>query len=267
MDCIDRLLKDIHSQRFYNGTLINPTRFFVLATIFKAGQLYKKYSKREIETAIYRYYTDNPAIASRHPRIEIRNLPKHGISVIKEELKSALDTWSEESTEGILHSDFMHIYLDIDDSDYTADAEYLWMVIEELFKKTYHIEFPALQPIFGDDTDLDVFGRGAYRNYVMEEIQYCVCCDEYDSKRLYAVHILPDELSEDPLSRKKIANGLIMCYEHAQEYLHKRFYFNSSGRIVNLSSSLVHKNMRLSQRLLTDERTHYLGMYEEKIKQ
>lgn len=266
MDCIDRLLQDIHSQRFYNGTLINPSRFFMLATIFKAGQLHKKYPKREIETAIYRYYVDNPAIASRHPRIEIRNLAKHGISVIKDELKSALDTWAEESSEGVLHSDLTHIHLDIDDADYSADAEYLWMVLEELFKKTYRMEFPALQPILGDDKDLEVFGQGAYRNHVMEEIQYCVCCDEYDSKKLYAVHILPDELSEDLISRESIANGLIMCYEHAQEYLHKRFRFNSAGRIVNLSSSLVHKNMRLSQRLLTDERTYYLSKYEEIIK-
>lgn len=266
MDCIDKLLQDIHSQRFYNGTLINPTRFFMLGTIFKAGQLYKKYPKREIETAVYRYYVDNPTIASRHPRIEIRNLAKHGISVIKEELKSALDTWTEESTEGVLYSDLTYIHLKIDDADYSADAEYLWMVLEELFKKTYHMEFPTLQPILGEDTDLNVFGQGAYRNHVMEEIQYCVCCDEYDSKRLYAVHILPDELSEDRVSRESISNGLIMCYEHAQEYLHKRFYFNSAGRIENLSSSLVHRNMRLSQRVLSDERISYLRKYEEKMK-
>ena len=91
-----------------------------------------------------------------------------------------------------------------------------------------------------------------------------VCCDEYDSKRLYAIHILPDELAEDRVSRESISNGLIMCYEHAQEYLHKRFYFNSAGRIENLSSSLVHRNMRLSQRVLSDERISYLRKYNNK---
>ena len=49
----------------------------------------------------------------------------------------------------------------------------------------------------GEDTDLKYFGQGAFRNHLMEEMQYCVCCDEYNINKLHAVHILPDALSED----------------------------------------------------------------------
>lgn len=265
MDCIDKFLQDIHSQRFYNGTLINPTRFFMMAALLKGGTLKRKYSKREIETIIYRYFADNPIISARHPRLEIRNIAKYGIAIIKDELKSALTTWEEEATGKFLHADLTTIYLDIDENtDYSADVDYLWMVIEELFKKTYRLDFPTILPIEGLDSDVCTFGQGAYRNHLMEEVQYCVCCDEYNLKKLHAVHILADHLSDEEESRESISNGLLLCYEHAQEYLHGRFYFDENGRVVNISSSLVHKNMRLSQKLLTEERKYYLKKSIEK---
>ena len=268
MDCIDRFLQDIHSQRFYNGTLINPTRFFILAAMLKGDNLRQKYSKREIESIVYRYYADNTIISSRHPRLEIRSITKYGINIIKEEVKNALSTWEEEASEGFLTSDLTSIFLDIENGvDYSADIDYLWMVIEELFKKTYHFEFPTFLPINGEDTDLNFFGQGAFRNHLMEEMQYCVCCDEYNIKRLHAVHILPDELSKDTTSRESISNGILLCYEHAQEYLHKRFFFDSNGKIVNLSSSLVHRNMRLSRKLMTKERQEFLEAYMKYINQ
>lgn len=263
MDCIDRFLQDIHAQRFYNGTLINPTRFFILAAILKSGKLPPKKAKREIETIVYRYYADNPLLSARHPRLEIRNIVKYGISVIKEEVKSALETWQSEAEEGFLKVEQTSVCLDIDpEVDYSADVDYLWMVIEEVFKKTYHLDFPSIQPIEGNDTDLIAFGQGTFRSHLMEEMQYCVCCDEYNVKKLYAVHIVPDEISLDQSSREAIANGLLMCYEHAQEYLHKRFYFSPSGRVINCSSSLIHKNMRLGLKLLSDDRKEYLAIYD-----
>lgn len=267
MDYIDKLLQDIHAQRFYDGTLINPTRFFMLAAMLRSGTLLPKYSKREIESTVYRFYADNPNIACRHPRLEIRNITQYGLSVIKDELKLALETWQQEATEGAVIADLTSVYLNIDPSaDYRADTEYLWMVIEELFKKTYHLSFPQILPIEGEDTDLIRFGQGAYRNHLTEEMQYCVCCDEYNQKKLYAIHILPDADSQDPASRESISNGLLLCYEHAQEYLHKRFYFHENGKIVNVSSSLVHRHMRLSQTLLTDRRKAYLAAYASKMK-
>ena len=267
MDCIDKFLQDIHAQRFYSGTLINPTRFFILAAILKNDKLLPKVSKREIETVVYRYYADNPTVAARHPRLEIRNIAKYGISVIKDEVKAALATWQSEAEEQFLTADLTYIHLDIEEGvDYSSDIDYLWMVVEELFRKTYHIDFPEISPIEGVDTDLSTFGQGAFRSHLMEEMQYCVCCDEYNINKLYAVHILPDHLSEDSSSREAIDNGLLLCYEHAQEYLHKRFYFASSGRIVNISSSLVHKNMRLSLKLLTEERKKHLDCYEKIMK-
>lgn len=264
MDCIDCFLQDIHSQRFYNGTLINPTRFFVIAAILKNGSLPTKYPKHEIESVVFRYYADNPNIAARHPRLEIRNIVKYGISVIKEEVKAALLTWQTEAEGGFLTTDTTFVHLAIDaEVDYSADVDYLWMVLEELFKKTYHIEFPTITPIEGNDTDLSIFGQGPYRSHLMEEMQYCVCCDEYSVGKLYAIHILPDEYSSDSTSRESISNGLLLCYEHAQEYLHKRFYFSEDGKVVNRSSSLVHRNMRLGIKLLTEERKKYLSMYQE----
>ena len=265
MDCIDRFLQDIHAQQFYKGTLINPTRFFLLDAFLRDGELRKRYSRREVETLVYRYYADNTAIATRHPRVEIRNIAKHGITIIREEVKLALETWVEEAVENFISFDSSYIYLEIDSSvDYSADVDYLRMVVEELFSKTYGLEFPKLAEICGIDTDVVAFGQGAYRSHLMEEMQYCVCCDEYNIKKLHAVHILPDALSENKHSREATANGLIMCYEHAQEYLHQRFYFNSSGKIVNLSSSLIHRSMRLGQKILTAERQVYLSLYEQR---
>lgn len=266
MDSIDNFLQDIHCQQFYDGTLINPSRFFLIAALLQENKLKRIYSKREIETVIYRYYADNPSLASRHPRVEIRNIIKYGISIIKEELCAALEIWQKEASKNFLIGDLNNIYIDIDDTmDYSADIDYLWMVLDELFKKTYHIKFPCIPPIEGIDTDITIFGKGIYRNHLMEEMQYCVCCDEYDSNKLTAIHIVPDDITKNKNDRESIANGLLMCNEHAQEYLHKRFYFNDNGKIINLSSSLVHSNMRLGRGLLTEKRKHYLTWYMNEL--
>ena len=176
---------------------------------------------------------------------------------IKEELQAALEIWDKESKNHSIRFDLTHIWVDLSPNDVDS-IPYIKMVLEELFKKVFHINYPRIQEVIGTDNDIYTFGSGAYKNHLTAEMQYCVCCDEYALTNLVAVHIVADKDSQDSKSRDDTSNGLLMCKEHAQEYLHGRFYFDENGKVVNIKSCLVQKNMRLGVKLLTPERRKYL---------
>lgn len=257
MDIIDIFIQDLYAQMFYNGTFINPTRFFIIAALIQDGEFKKCYTRQEIEKVVFEFYADNDDIAKRHPRNEIRNIKKHGIDIIKEELQVALDNWVSEAKSDFLSFDLKNIYLKVN-GGHSEDIPYVQMILEELFNKTFHCTFPFIGLIVGEDQNIDVFGNGPYKNHLTAEMQYCVCCDEYNLERLVAVHILCDKDSAINDSRIDVNNGLLMCREHAQEYLHGRFYFNEQGKVVNVSSCIIQKNMRLGRTLLTEKRKKYL---------
>lgn len=257
MDTVDIFIQDLHSQMFYNGTFINPTRFFLLSAIIMDGDFKPCYNKCELERVVYAYYADNDYIAKRHPRAEIRNLKKYGISIIKEEVKLALENWVNEAKSDLITYDLKNVFVKCDKS-YANDITYVQMVIEELFKKTFHCDYPSVGEIKGEDTNIDLFGVGPYKNHLTADMQYCVCCDDYRLNNLVAVHILSDAESQLKKSREDVNNGLIMCKEHAQEYHYGRFYFSPEGKVINVSSCLIQRNMRLGRFLLTEERKTYL---------
>lgn len=257
MDIIDVFVQDLYAQMFYNGTFINPTRFFIVAALIKHGEFKNCYTRQEIEKDIFDFYADNDDIAKRHPRVEIRNIKRYGIDIIKDELQVALENWVSEARSDFLRYDLKNIYLKVE-ADHSSDMPYIQMILEEFFNKTFHCQFPAVGIIIGDDQNIETFGSGTFKNHLSAEMQYCVCCDEYNLDRLVAVHILSDEESLIKDSRTDVNNGLLMCREHAQEYLRGRFYFDEQGKVVNVSSCLIQKNMRLGRALLTEKRKMYL---------
>ncbi len=264
MDIIDSLISNLYEQSFYNGTMINPTRFFILHYIASNETLRAKYSLLEIFYYVYCLYSDNPEIAHRHPNIEIRNILKYGSTPIKQEVIQAIKNWIDDSSRSVILLEGNNLIINMDETNYSDDLSYLKIVIEQHFKNTYHVNFPKFMPITGSDLDIHSFGKGPYRNRVLYDMQYCVCCDEYRLDKLSAVHILNDNESPLKESREDRNNGVILCDIHAEEYLHNRFKFNEKGKIINISSSFIQRHMRISDKLLNSKRLEYFKINSQK---
>lgn len=264
MDIIDQIIGELYSQSFYEGSMMNPTRFFILDFLYADGKLHPKYKLSEICYHAYCLYCDNQSIASRHANVQIRNLQKYGLEVIKGEVLSSIKDWIDDAPKSIISFDNSHLYLEPFFEPNMDDVDYLKEVAEDHFKKVFKMPFPRIKEPTGIDTDIEVFGKGPYFKHLLSEMQYCVCCDEYHIDKLVAVHILEDSKSLNiNESRLSNDNGLVMCSVHAQEYLHGRFYFDSRGKVVNRSSSLINKNMRIGVSLLTEKRKAFLKEKEE----
>ena len=84
-----------------------------------------------------------------------------------------------------------------------------------------------------------------FKNRVMENCKYCVCCDEINPDLLTAVHIdLSDNLTDEN-------NSLVLCDTHARKYFEKEFVFLKSGKIkINRKSGTLDERMHLARNLV-----------------
>jgi len=131
MDIIDKLINGLYEQEFYNGTIINPTRFFILHYISSMKSLVHRYDISDISYYVYCLYADNPELAGRHPNVEIRNVLRYGSSPIKQEILNAVKNWNDDSKQSAILCDSCHLWIPFSDDEYSDDLEYLKTVIEE----------------------------------------------------------------------------------------------------------------------------------------
>lgn len=261
----DLWMQDIMTQKFLDS---DATRIIMLYAITNKG-MKNIYKKREILEFIYRTYSDNKEVANINPDIKIRNIHRYGLLDIKGILNNAIEEWKSYAKNNILSSDERYIYINVYEEDLNSLTLYTTRLCKMLEKKYFNIEIAPPKEVSvtecRNDKDLNSFGKSLYRNRVFEDIQYCPLCEETHIENLYAVHILPEEFCEDFEVVDKY-NGLIMCKEHAIEYLQKRFMFNELGFVENINSKLVDKRMHLSLEVKNKQRRNYIQRYYEIMK-
>ena len=54
-------------------------------------------------------------------------------------------------------------------------------------------------------------------------------------------------------------NGLIMCKEHAIDYINKAFQFDCRGYIINFDKAKYNGKIHISQRFLNEKRKEYIS--------
>lgn len=257
----DLWIKDIMTQKFLNSDI---TRLLMVSSMIDDGGLKSVYRKSDIMEYIYRVYTDYDEIRKVNPDSRIRNIKRYGISDIRDILDKAISEWKNYANNNCLLDDDRFIYIQgIDDE--LEMGKYTHQIITMLSKKYFGIEIKS--PIKLDvnqckeDNNLQVFGKSIYRNRVFEDIQYCPLCEEVDTEKLYAVHIIPAKycVSDEEILDKN--NGLIMCQEHAIDYLQGKFHFLENGFVNNINSNIVSEKMRLAISVKSRKRREYLKKY------
>lgn len=256
----DLWMQDIMMQKFLDS---DSTRIILLYALTSSNEIQPVYKKRNILEYIYRTYSDNSQLASVNPNAKIRNIKRYGLSDIKGILEQALDEWKTYAQNQILFSDDRYIYISIEENnDNKALAKYTLQVTKMLQKKYFSMIFDTPHQLDLDvckkDSDIEKFGKSLYRNRVFEDIQYCPLCEETNIENLVAVHILPAEycqLDEEIVDKN---NGLIMCREHANDYLQKKFVFKENGFVENIGSQIVDNYMHLSLEVKNKKRRTYI---------
>ncbi len=260
----DLWMQDIMTQKFLDS---DATRIIMLYAITNKG-IKKIYKKIEILEFIYRTYSDNKELANINPDIKIRNIHRYGLLDIKGILNNAIEEWKSYAQNGVLNSDERYIYLNICEEDLNSLTLYTKRLCKMLEKKYFDIEITPPKDVSivecRNDSDLNSFGKSLYRNRVFEDVQYCPLCEETHIENLYVVHILPEEFCEDFEVIDK-NNGLIMCKQHAIDYLQKKFLFNELGFVENIKSNIVDERMHLSLEIKNKERRNYIRRYYEEM--
>lgn len=259
----DLWIKDIMTQKFLNSDI---TRLLMVRGMICDGALKAVCRKSDVMEYVYRVYTDCEDIRRVNPDSRIRNIKRYGISDVKDILDTAISEWKSYANNNCLLDDDRFIYIQGVDNEYEM-GKYTQQVVTMLSKKYFELELgePLVidVDICREDGDLVGFGKSIYRNRVFEDVQYCPLCEEVDTEQLYVVHITPSKygLSDDEIVDKN--NGLIMCKEHAEEYLAGKFCFRENGFVKNISSETVTEKMHLAISIKTRRRRAYLKRYFE----
>lgn len=267
MDRERAFFQDIMLQQFSVGTFYNPTRFIMLYAMLKDGKFKSKYTFSELVSLIFDAYCDNPHVAIHHPNLEIRKIPLFGKEAVKKDLTEALKDWFRYSKSDVLLFDGYSILFELDDSDAHISVQ-TKKILDVLFLKNFKTKFNGYtsldKNILLEDTDLSLFGKSKYRDRVFADMQFCPLCEECSLDKLYVVHILPSKFCQHYEQMEDVNNGLILCQEHAQEYLDGNIYFDERGRLISLHNSNIN-GLRLPISIYKQKKL-YIESYLEKIK-
>ena len=259
----DLWIKDIMTQKFLNSDL---TRLIMLKYFVKDGVLSKRYNKKDTLEYIYRMYSDYENLREINPNIRIRNIHRYGISDIKDYFEMNLEKWKEYSQNNSLIWDERYNYI-VNNYDEKEMAEITSRLIDMLSQKYFSLKIGSLKEMnvkqCKDDTKIDEFGISAFRNRVFEDMQYCPLCEEYNIENLVAVHILPSQYITEEQELLDKNNGLLLCRNHAKEYIDGKYWFKENGFVNNISSKNVSDKMHLSLQIRTKKRRSYIKRYEQ----
>lgn len=257
---MDLWMQDIMKQKFLNSDI---TRIILLYGIIKNDCFNKPVNRIIILEYIYRTYADNPDISNVNPDTRIRHIHRYGLHDIKDILSNALKEWDLYAENHCLRFDEINIYVNVPNVEkekLLLNTKMITQMIQKkYFKFNFHEPYELLIENCINDSDTEVFGKSLYKNRVLEDIQYCPLCEETSTDKLRVVHILPSICcNEEQLIDKN--NALIMCVEHARDYINGKFYFLENGFVKNINSNIVEEWMHLSIDVKNKERRKYIRM-------
>ena len=255
-------------QRFQLDTYYDPTKLFLALSLTETGVLKEKYKIDDICRYIRRLYVANPDVAKANVNVSIRNVTKYGISDLKPTVLMSIRMWEKEQQFNSISHDDHFLYLTVD--DYSADqAKLTRKLCSTLFKKYYKFDlFLTLSKkhlLNLNDRKLE-FGCSDFKEYALEDFQYCPLSEETDIDKLFVSHIFfRDEGATDEDFLNPM-NSLLLGLNEWFDYVAGKFYFDENGRVINKSSSIVSNKMRISLSLIDNERREFIKKHLESMK-
>ena len=248
------------SQTYNEDICYNPSKLLLVKFLSENVCKSLLYKKREFQEYLYRVYIDNPSIAQRHPSYIVRNIEKYGVVDLLDLVDDTLESWCRDAKNATIKVGQSNFAIQVQSNDVEDIAKNLSRLSSMLYKKVYGENIPVISSDIPDenDQDMDSFGKGIFRNRVLEDIQYCPICEDINSENLVVVHIVENNMGVSNEEKMNKSNGLIFCRKHAQDYLENRFYFDELGFVHNVASDDVEEGMHLSFSIRTKDRKMFL---------
>ena len=247
----DLWTKEIMSLKVPNVSQKDVTKILILFYLIEYHKINCTIDIRNVSKYIYEFYIDNPDISKYNPNSVIRNINKYNIEDIIQITRIALYDWKNDFPNGCLKFNDNELYIQIDDVNermYTTSL----MIAKMLYKKATMDEWnysPSLVELQKMTSyDLDYLNGTRLKNRVLEDMDYCCCCDSTGD--LYIVNISEeDRLISNPY------NYVTVCIEHYKLFKDGYYSFTKNGQIViNKEHPLINKNMHISQRIMKDRK-------------
>ena len=213
----------------------------------------------EVAKFIYRFYIDQPDIASKSSNLIIRGLRNYNYFDIVPYLNEILESWVKQGS-GVISYDGTRVKTNIDAGLDVSQIDILNSVVNAVFEQHFNdiIKYdpsinnelvPAQEYYNAGELEkyLEALNKSRFRNRAFEKINYCACCDDADYSALKALHINPHISFNDP------DNSIVFCDKHAKLYLNGYFRFLKNGKIrIDKYDSDLDDRMHLSRRYLDD---------------
>lgn len=231
------------------------TKILILIYIANNKLFNKNIKFEEIERYVYEFYIDNPNISKENNNSIIRNINKYNIEDLYSIIKNALYEWKNDYPHGCLNFNNNELYVSVDDvSDETYN--YSMMVAKMLYRKATNKEFNYSANIdsltYINSYNLDLINSTRLVNRVLEDINYCCCCDALDD--LYIIN-LSDSIKEinNPL------NYITVCKKHYDLFKQKYYIFDKAGNIEILKpDKSLNCNMHLSYKVMKTRKKYLI---------
>lgn len=266
-----RLFEDIMSQTYNEDICYNPSKIFLIKFLSEKMEKDVIFKIKDFQRYLYRLYIDNPDISSKHPSYIIRRIERYGITDLNSHVVDTFESWCRDAKNSVLVYNEHSFGLQIDKDEIEDTVKNLNRIAPMLYRKIYNATIPNIkdlkEAVIGiDDKNIELFGKGLFRNRVLEDIQYCPICEEIDTDDLVAVHIVDRDMGADEDDLMNRMNGMIFCRKHAKDFIGCKFYFDELGFVHNNGADDIENGMHLSFAVRSSQRKNYLARRFEYIK-
>ncbi len=257
------------SQTYNEDVCFNPSKLLLLQFIAKEGIIADYYLIRDFQRYLYRVYSDNPDVASKHPSYVVRKIHTYGVDDLEELANDTLTLWVRDSSNNVLRVGKRKFSLDFEfDEDREDIAKNTFRFAKMMYQRVFKGDIPDVvdvwdEKILKNDHDIDLFGKSHYKYRVLEDLQYCPICEQIGEDNLFAVHILEARMGAKDNMLFDQNNGLVFCQKHALQYINNAFYYDELGFAHNIKESDVEPGMHLSFSVRNSSRKEYL-IYRKK---
>ena len=247
----DLWTKEIMSLKVPNVSQKDVTKILILFYLIEFKKINCIINIKDISKYVYEFYIDNESISKYNPNSVIRNICKYNIEDIIQVVRIALYDWKTDFSDGCLSfndNDLLVEVNDLNDKTYSTSS----MIAKMLYKKAtaeewnYSPQLIELNKL--DSYDLDYLNNTRLKNRVLEDMDYCCCCDSMDD--LYIVNI-----SDDLEKINNQYNYVTVCKNHYDLFKNGYYRFSKDGQIiVNKEHPLINDKMHISQKIMKDRK-------------
>lgn len=253
---ISDLYSELMKQSFNDSVGFNYTPYAIMLYLKEKRYILLKDPLDNLCRYIYRFYSDNLALAKENSSVLISNINHYYSSDIKDYLLEQLSTWMKNGN-NVLLTDGTFLILNPELSSLSEKDKIMLDKIIDLLSVRNFKRIISYSPNIEKEICNINHSMCSYETYkiqiaktkfvrrAFEDMNYCACCEEINPKSLQAIHLNLLKELDDPL------NSIVLCDEHAKMYYAGKFRFSKTGKIIIYENSYsLDKRMHLNSKLV-----------------